>query len=65
MNIPNLTLFLKKKLFLKCMDLIEQKIQHEVNSIEDAQAAANLETKSSAGDEFEFRGKNFQVLSVI
>ncbi len=49
----SLSLSLKRKLYFLCMDIIEKKIQHEVKSIEDAQDAANLETKSSAGDKYE------------
>ncbi len=53
MSKPELTLALKRDLFLKCMELIDEKINFEVKAMEAAQVAANLETKSSAGDKYE------------
>lgn len=43
----------KKRLFYKCIELIEQRISSNTLSIKNAQAAANSEEKSSAGDKYE------------
>lgn len=44
---------LKEELKLKCIDLIQEKISMIKNAINAAQASANEETKSSAGDKYE------------
>ena len=44
---------LKKNLFLKCKNLVEQKITAIKDSLIQIQEAANNETKSSAGDKHE------------
>jgi transcription elongation GreA/GreB family factor len=44
---------LKKKLFTHCIGYIQQRISNAQEAIETAQAAANEETKSSAGDKYE------------
>jgi hypothetical protein len=44
---------LKKKLFAHCIAYIQQRIGNAQEAIETAQAAANEETKSSAGDKYE------------
>lgn len=43
----------KKKLLLQCVTLIEQRIATSAKNMEDAQAAANFEEKSSSGDKYE------------
>ena len=47
------TLTLKQQLFAHCEQYIHQKITHAQKAIEEAQQAANEETKSSAGDKYE------------
>ncbi len=44
---------LKTYLFNACMDYVEQKIQLSTQAMNEAQEAANNETKSSAGDKYE------------
>ncbi len=48
-----ITLDFKISLFAECKRIIEEKIQFENMAINNAQNAANLETKSSAGDKYE------------
>jgi len=44
---------LKKRLVNKCVEMIEQRITAAAGAIANAQAAANAEEKSSAGDKYE------------
>ena len=44
---------IKAKLYQKCMEYVEKRIMTAQNAMEEAQRAANEETKSSAGDKFE------------
>ncbi|HZY39251.1 MAG TPA: 3-oxoacyl-ACP synthase [Mucilaginibacter sp.] len=44
---------LKKELYQKCLDYVQTRIAAAKQAIEDSQAAANDETKSSAGDKYE------------
>ncbi|MBF0430683.1 MAG: 3-oxoacyl-ACP synthase [Fibrobacteria bacterium] len=53
METPAITFKLKNAVFNHCIEIITQKINDAIKSMEDAQAAANLETKSSAGDKYE------------
>jgi transcription elongation GreA/GreB family factor len=43
----------KQILYEKCLQIVENKIAISQKSIEEAQQAANAETKSSAGDKYE------------
>lgn len=43
----------KQKVHQACLDLLEQKINIARQGMEEAQASANNETKSSAGDKYE------------
>lgn len=43
----------KQKVHQACLDLLEQKISIARQGMEEAQASANNETKSSAGDKYE------------
>jgi hypothetical protein len=43
----------KKRLLYKCIELIEQRIAATIKAMANAQAAANSEEKSSAGDKYE------------
>ncbi|MEP7253939.1 MAG: hypothetical protein ABI683_16210 [Ginsengibacter sp.] len=43
----------KKRLKSQCVDIIQQRIENLKNSMKNAQAAANQEEKSSAGDKYE------------
>ncbi len=44
---------LKKLLFKKCTEIVNEKINHINTALKEAQDAANNETKSSAGDKHE------------
>ncbi|MCU0390616.1 MAG: 3-oxoacyl-ACP synthase [Thermoflexibacter sp.] len=44
---------LKSQLYQYCMEYIEKRIQTIQNAIDEAQASANQETKSSMGDKYE------------
>lgn len=44
---------LKEKLYTLCIDLVKQRIADAKQAITDAEAAAEEETKSSAGDKYE------------
>ena len=44
---------LKKELFAACVDYVQQRIEAAKQAIDDAQAASEEETKSSAGDKYE------------
>lgn len=44
---------IKEKLYKHCLAHIEQRIANSKKAMEEAQAAANEESKSSAGDKFE------------
>lgn len=44
---------LKEQVFEACRRTIQQKMDRLLNAVRDAQAAANEETKSSAGDKYE------------
>ncbi|UII28617.1 GreA/GreB family elongation factor [Fulvivirga maritima] len=44
---------LKKKLYDHCVSFVDQRIKNAKDAMESAQAAANDETKSSAGDKYE------------
>lgn len=48
-----MTTEIKKRLFEACLDYVQQRIDAAKLAIEDAQAAAEDETKSSAGDKYE------------
>lgn len=43
----------KEALYTKCMDYVLQRIARAKTAMDEAQAAANAESKSSAGDKFE------------
>lgn len=43
----------KKRLYEKCIDIIEQRITESLHAMNNSQAAANAEEKSSAGDKYE------------
>src|SRR6185437_13229113 len=43
----------KKALMKRCIEILEQRIDASNNSMQNAQAAANEEEKSSAGDKYE------------
>ena len=43
----------KKALKTRCIEILEQRIDASYNSMQNAQAAANEEEKSSAGDKYE------------
>jgi len=44
---------LKEKLYKQCIDYVQKRINEARQAIEDAQEAADEETKSSAGDKYE------------
>ena len=43
----------KKRLYQYCIEIIQERIDATIQSMQDAQAAANSEEKSSAGDKYE------------
>ena len=43
----------KKRLYQHCIEIIQERIDATIQSMQDAQAAANNEEKSSAGDKYE------------
>jgi hypothetical protein len=44
---------IKQKLYAHCLDYVRQRINNAQEAIDTAQASANEETKSSAGDKYE------------
>lgn len=44
---------LKKQLHLRCLEMVNQRISVAKQTMDDAQASANQEEKSSAGDKYE------------
>src|ERR1700679_1100847 len=44
---------LKKELYQKCLAYVQNRMEAPKQALDDAQAAANDETKSSAGDKYE------------
>ncbi len=64
---------IKKALHLHCLSAVQERIQNAKNAMNEAQAAANQEGKSSAGDKYETgrammqieRDKNAQQLAQV
>ena len=46
-------IYFKNTLKKRCIEIIEKRISSSYNSMENAQAAANEEEKSSSGDKYE------------
>lgn len=70
----------KAKLYASCLKLVDERVSHIEDAMRNAQASANEETKSSAGDKYEtgramlgkkkgdsfdFGGKQMNLLDVL
>lgn len=52
---------LKKELYQKCIDYVEEKLTNEIDAMENAQKSANEETKSGMGDKYETNRSMIQI----